>query len=195
MTTRRVSVHLSFLAAAGLTVLPWAASAEVENYELDPGHSFVTFSISHLGYSMLQGRFNALEGSFQYDTENPSASSIKVMIDPASVDTNHAERDKHLRGEDFLDVTKFPEASFESTAFEESGDMAKLTGNLTLHGVTKPVTIDAKFVGAGKDPWGGYRRGYRGTTTLKRSDFDISYNLGPASEDMTLELNIEGIRQ
>ena len=195
MTVPNVSKHLSLLAAVGLWSMPWIASAEVESYTLDPGHSFVTFSISHLGYSMLQGRFNDLEGSFEYDTENPGSSSIKVVIKTASVDTNHAERDKHLRDADFLNVEMFPEASFESTSFVEDGDTGVLTGNLTLHGVTKPIDVDVTLVGAGKDPWGGYRRGYIGRTTLRRSDFDMSYDLGPAAEEMALEFNIEGIRQ
>lgn len=195
MTIPTVSKHLTLLAAAGLWTIPWNANAEVERYALDPGHSFVTFSISHLGYSMLQGRFNDLEGSFEYDTENPAGSSIKVVIKTASVDTNHAERDKHLRDADFLNVDTFPEASFESTSFVEDGDTGVLTGSLTLHGVTRPIDVDVTFVGAGEDPWGGYRRGYIGRTTLRRSDFDMSYDLGPAAEEMTLEFNIEGIRQ
>jgi polyisoprenoid-binding protein YceI len=195
MTVPTVSKHLTLLAAAGLWFMPGMANAEVERYALDPGHSFVTFSISHLGYSMLQGRFNDLEGSFEYDTENPAGSSVKVVIKTASVDTNHAERDKHLRDADFLNVDMFPEASFESTSFVEDGDTGVLTGNLTLHGVTRPIDVDVTFVGAGQDPWGGYRRGYIGRTTLRRSDFDMSYDLGPAAEEMTLEFNIEGIRQ
>ena len=195
MTIPTVSKHLTLLAVAGLLSMPWMANAEVQRYALDPGHSFVTFSISHLGFSMLQGSFNDLEGSFEYDTENPAGSTIKVVIKTASVDTNHAERDKHLRGPDFLNVDMFPEASFESTSFVEDGDTGVLTGNLTLNGVTKPVDVAVTFVGEGKDPWGNYRRGYVGRTILRRSDFDVSYDLGPAAEEMELEFNIEGIRQ
>ena len=132
---------------------------------------------------------------FTYDPDNPQANAITVSIDPASVDTNHAERDKHLRGSDFLDVTKYPEATFESTTYTGDADSGTIEGMLTLHGVTKPISIRLEKLGEGNDPWGGYRAGFIGTTTLTRRDFGISYNLGPASESMELEIGIEGIRK
>ena len=121
---------------------------------------------------------------------------MKVEIDTTSIDTNHAERDKHLRAADLLDTDMFPTATFESTSVKASGpDKAKITGNLTLHGVTKEITIDAERLGGGKDPWGGYRDGFTGTTELTLADFGINRDLGPASKTVELMLNVEGIRQ
>ncbi len=193
MSLRKLTLSLS-LAVLALGTAP-AVLAEAEKYQVDPAHSFIEFQISHLGVSFLQGRFNDLSGEFTYDPENPSASSVIATVKTATVDTNHAERDKHLRSDDFLDVEQFPEARFESSGFEAQGDAATLQGNLTLHGVTKPITVSVEHVGAGDDPWGGYRRGFVGRTTIKRSDFGISYNLGPAAEEMQLGFFIEGIRQ
>jgi len=158
-------------------------------------HAFINFKIQHLGYSWLTGRFNDFEGEFSYDSENPEGSEITVNIDPSSVDTNHAERDKHLRGEDFLHVSEYPQAKFVSTSVTETDDGLEVVGDLTLHGVTKEITIDAEKVGEGKDPWGGYRAGFAGTTELRLKDFGIDYDLGPASQTVYLELHIEGIRQ
>ena len=123
-------------------------------------------------------------------------SKIEVVIKTDSIDSGHAERDKHLRGKDFLDVKAYPEASFVSTSYKETGpDQSELKGELTLHGVTKPVTISATGIGHGPDPWGGYRRGFEGTTTIALKDFGIDYDLGPASTNVELTLSVEGIRQ
>jgi polyisoprenoid-binding protein YceI len=159
-------------------------------------HAFIQFRIKHLGYSWLYGRFNKFSGNFSYDEKNPSAAKVKVDIDPASIDSNHAERDKHLRGEEFLHVEKFPKAGFVSTSYEEKADgTAVLKGDLTLRGVTKPVTIQVEKIGHGPDPWGGYRRGFYGTTQIALADFGIPFDLGPASRNVELELSVEGIRQ
>lgn len=182
---------------AGMAALTLLASTPVraDSYTIDPTHSFIQFSISHLGYSLLQGRFNTLSGAFKYDPKAPDASSIRVQVQTASIDSNHAERDKHLRGTDFLDVENHPVARFTSTAIREKDGKAHIEGKLTLHGVTRTVRFEADLIGAGKDPWGGYRRGYAGQLTIKRSDYGISYNLGPAAEFMRLDLFIEGIRK
>lgn len=179
----------------GLTLGSIAATSLAAEYVIDSAHSFVEFRIKHLGYSWLYGRFNTISGQFTYDADNPQASAIAVSIDPASVDTNHAERDKHLRGPDFLDVNTYPDAAFESTKYTGDAVRGTLEGMLTLHGVTQPISIRLEKLGEGNDPWGGYRAGFVGTTTLTRRDFGISYNLGPASESMELELGIEGIRK
>ncbi len=172
--------------------------AQAADYVIDTekAHAFIQFRIKHLGYSWLLGRFNEFEGRFSYDEDQPGAASVEVTIDTASVDTNHAERDKHLRGEDFFEVDKYPKARFVSTGFRENDDgTAVLQGNLTLHGVTRPVTIDVKHVGHGPDPWGGYRRGFEGTTTLTLADYNIDFDLGPAAREVELFLSVEGIRQ
>lgn len=159
-------------------------------------HAFVNFKISHLGYSWLYGTFKDFDGTFSFDAANPEASKVNVTLKTASVDTNHAERDKHIRSADFLNASKHATATFESTSVKSTGeDTADVTGNLTLNGVTKPVVIAAKFIGEGKDPWGGYRAGFEGTTTLTLKDFDISMDLGPASQTVELIISVEGIRQ
>jgi polyisoprenoid-binding protein YceI len=159
-------------------------------------HAFVNFKISHLGYSWLYGTFKDFDGTFSFDAANPEASKVNVTLKTASVDTNHAERDKHIRSADFLNASKHATATFESTSVKSTGEgTADVTGNLTLNGVTKPVVIAAKFIGEGKDPWGGYRAGFEGTTTLTLKDFDISMDLGPASQTVELIISVEGIRQ
>lgn len=181
---------------AGLLSLPGLAAAADYVIDTKDSHAFIQFRIPHLGYSMLLGRFNEFEGSFSYDEDTPSDASAEVVIQTASIDSNHAERDKHLRGEDFLEVDKYPEARFVSTGFTEHGDgTATLKGELTLHGVTRPISIDVEHMGHGPDPWGGYRRGFTGTTTLRLADYNIDYDLGPASRELELFLSVEGIRQ
>lgn len=159
-------------------------------------HQFITFKISHLGYSWLYGRFNDFDGEFVYDASNPENSSVNVSIDTSSVDSNHAERDKHLRSEDFLFVDEFPEASFKSKRVEldDEGE-ADIVGNLTLRGVTKEVTLDAEMIGHGEDPWGGYRMGFEAETELRLKDFGIPMELGKASETVEIIISVEGIRQ
>ena len=159
-------------------------------------HQFVMFKISHLGYSWLYGQFNDFTGDFTVDAENPENSQVNATIQTASVDSNHAERDKHLRGDDFLDVDEYPTATFKSTNIEKTGEKtAKITGDFTLHGVTKPVTLDAKLIGYGDDPWGGYRMGLEASTTLTLSDFGITKDLGPASETVDIIISVEGVKQ
>jgi polyisoprenoid-binding protein YceI len=186
------------LAALVLGSALMGGQAMAADYAIDKQgqHAFVNFKISHLGYSWLYGTFKDFDGTFSYDAANPEASKVNVTLKTASVDTNHAERDKHLRSADFLNVSKHDTATFESTSVKSTGEgSADVTGNLTLNGVTKPVVIAAKFIGEGQDPWGGYRAGFEGTTTLKLKDFDISMDLGPASESVELIISIEGIRK
>jgi len=176
-----------------------ATHANAADYVIDTkgAHAFVNFKIKHLGYSWLHGRFNTFDGQFNYDAKNPNASQISVNIDTASLDSNHAERDKHLRGGDFLNVSKYPQASFKSTAikFDQDGEEATVTGEFTLHGVTKTISFEIDKIGEGQDPWGGYRVGFEGETSLKLADYGIDYDLGPASTHVDIGLFIEGFRQ
>lgn len=181
--------------ALGLT-----ANVQAEDYVIDTKgmHAFIQFKIKHLGYSWLLGRFNKFDGSFSYDDKNPKQNKVQVNIDVTSLDSNHAERDKHLRSADFFDVDKFPSASFESTKYIRKGkNKGILKGKLTLRGITKNISINVKQIGAGKDPWGGFRRGFEGTTTLKLSDYKMAKAdiLGPAAEKVELSLFIEGVRK
>ena len=175
-----------------------AGQAMAADYAIDKQgqHAFVNFKISHLGYSWLYGTFKDFDGSFSFDAAKPQDSKVNVTLNTTSVDTNHAERDKHIRSDDFLNVGEHPTATFASTSVKSTGTgTADITGNLTLNGVTKPVVIAAKFIGEGKDPWGGYRAGFEGSTKLKLKDFDIQKDLGPASQDVELIISVEGVRQ
>ena len=154
-------------------------------------HASVNFKVSHLGFSYITGRFNDFEGSFSHDASNPSASKVSVTINARSLDTNHAERDKALRSENFLDVAKYPTITFEGTEYVAGSDGDKLMGVLTMHGVTEAVTIDVNHVGEGADPWGGYRSGFEGNITLKVGDFGMPEWVG----DVQISLNVEGVRQ
>lgn len=172
--------------------------ASAADYVIDTkkAHAFIEFKVSHLGFSWVLGRFNRFDGTFSFDEKNPGKASVQVNIDPASVDTNHAERDKHIRSDDFLDVKKYPKSSFVSTSYTPNGDgTGVLKGKFTLHGVTKDLEIAVREIGAGKDPWGGYRRGFEGTATFAMKDYNIKMDLGPASKNVELFLSIEGIRQ
>lgn len=189
-----------FLASAVSLALVGSAQAADHSgtyaFDKEGAHQFINFRISHLGYSWLYGRFNDFDGQFVYDAENPQNSSVTVSIDTTSVDSNHAERDKHIRNEDFLYTGEYPQATFKSTGIrlDEEGE-ADIVGDLTLRGVTREVVLDAEMIGHGEDPWGGYRMGFAAETELRLTDFGIPTNLGPASEVVTLEISVEGIRQ
>ena len=188
---------LPFLLAGGL-ITGNLGHLNAAEYIIDTkgAHAFINFKIKHLGYSWLTGRFNTFDGSFNYDANKPNESKVMIDIDTTSFDSNHAERDKHIRSADFLNVNRYPQAKFSSTQIKDQGDgKLQVKGDLTLHGVTKPIVIDADKIGEGKDPWGGYRVGFSGTTQIRLGDFGIPEKLGPASRDVYLELHIEGIRK
>lgn len=191
-----MKVIRSLVIASALVML--SPLAQAADYMIDTKgmHAFIQFRIQHLGYSWLYGQFNDFSGDFSYDQNDPSKAKASVVIKAASLDSNHAERDKHLRSDDFLNTDKYPEITFSSTKYSPGqGTGGTLYGNLTLHGVTKPVAININKMGEGKDPWGGYRAGFSGTTEINRSDFGVSKNLGPASEKVEIILSIEGIRK
>lgn len=178
----------------------WGTMAHAATYVVDRegAHAFIQFRIKHLGYSWLYGRFNDFKGEFTFDEKDPSKNSITMEVDTNSLDSNHAQRDKHLRSGDFLDTKKYPKATFKSTSYKSTGDSkGELAGELTLHGVTKPITIEVEHIGGGKDPWGGYRQGFEGRATIKPADFgmDVTKKLGASAEEVELMLSIEGIRK
>jgi polyisoprenoid-binding protein YceI len=188
-TTKYLAVLISALSLAG--------PALAADYVIDTarGHASINFRIKHLGFSWLTGRFDDFSGTFSFDEANPAASKVRVEVNTDSVNSNHAERDKHLRGKDFLDVANYPKAVFESTSVKLDGDKATIVGNLTLHGMTKQIEIEAERIGGGADPWGGFREGFTGTTRLPLKDYGINFDLGPAAKEVELTLNIEGVRQ
>ncbi|WP_286262731.1 YceI family protein [Thalassotalea atypica] len=175
---------------ASTLALPVVAAEYVIDHK--GAHASVNFKVKHLGYSWLTGRFNTFSGDFSYDEKNISASKINIVIETASVDSNHAERDKHLKSDDFLDVKKFDNATFTSTKVEDLGNnKLKITGDFTLQGITKSLVIDAYKVGEGDDPWGGYRAGFSGTAKISMKDFGYKMNFG----DILFDLHIEGVRK
>lgn len=189
---KQTALATTLTLAAGFGSQAYAAT---ETYSVDPAHSFVQFKIGHLGVSTAVGRFNKFEGSFQVDKDNVASNSVELVIDTASVDTNHQKRDDHLRSPDFFDVKQYPEMTFKSTAFEGDLSGGTLKGELTLHGVTKPVEFQLKHIGEGTDPWGGYRSGFEASTSLKRSDFGVSYGIPGVSDETEVSVFIEGVRK
>lgn len=187
----------SALLTASLALISPSVIAAPVDYAVDVkgAHASINFKIQHLGYSWLTGRFNKFDGGFVYDADKLSNSKINMTIDTASVNSNHAERDKHLRSGDFLNVKKYPQAKFVSTAITGSDSDMQIKGQFTLNGVTQPMVIKAQKIGEGKDPWGGYRSGFSGTTQFDLKDFNIQKNLGPASATVYLDLHIEGIKK
>ncbi len=185
------------LFATGLAlamVLPFGAQAADYVIDTKGAHASINFKVSHLGYSFIKGRFNTFSGDFSYDKNNIAASKVNVVVDTTSLDSNHAERDKHIRSSDFIDAGKFGQARFKSTKVTDKGNgKLDVAGNLTLHGVTKPIVIKAEFVGAGRDPWGGQRAGFVGETRLELADFDIPVMGSSSYVDM--ELHVEGIKK
>lgn len=179
---------------ATLVLLSSVASANAADYVIDDkgSHASVNFKVKHLGYSWLTGRFNTFSGTFSYDDENITASKVNININTASIDSNHAERDKHLKSDDFLDVNTFKSATFESSSVVDKGNGEfVITGNFTLQGITKEIQINAYKVGEGDDPWGGYRAGFSGSTSIFMKDFGYKMDFG----EIIFDLHLEGIKQ
>ena len=175
-----------------------ALPVSADQYVIDTkgSHAFVQFKISHLGFSWLYGRFDDFSGSFTYDESDPAKASIEMTVQTNSINSNHTARDKHLRSDDFLNVAVNPTATFKSSAFTPSENgHGRMTGQLTLNGVTQDISFDVQFIGAGKDPWGGERRGYEATTELKLADYNIKKSVDGAFEKLWLTVSVEGIKQ
>jgi polyisoprenoid-binding protein YceI len=189
---RKAVLPLVLAGALGST----PAAAAPETYEVDAVHSTVLFRIQHAKAGNQYGRFNDMSGTFTLDDANPSAASVKLEVKAGSIDTANAKRDDHLRGPDFFNVAQFPTITFVSTAVAKAGEHAfDVTGDLTLHGVKKSVTVRMEKVGAAKDPWGNFRAGFEGVLTIKRSDFDMKNMLEVVSDEVRLILAFEGIRK
>jgi polyisoprenoid-binding protein YceI len=160
----------------GASLVLVAAAAHAASLKIDPEHSTVGFRVRHL-ISTVNGRFNEFSGTIDYEAGNLSLSSVKVTIQAASVDTNVAARDKDLRSKRFFDVEKHPTLEFESDSITDvSGSKGKIKGRLTIHGVTKPVVLDAEFLGQSKDPWGNEHFGFQARTTISREEFGMKWN-------------------
>ena len=171
-------------------------------YQIDPAHSGAQFSVRHMMVTNVRGGFKKVQGTVVYDPENPANSSVTAEIDTASISTNEDQRDAHLRSADFLDVEKYPTITFRSTRVESAGEgEVKLEGDLTIHGVTRPVVLDVEGLAPeGKDPWGNIRSGATARTKIKRSDFGLTWNAALETggflvgDDVKIELDLALIK-
>lgn len=174
----------------------------MSTYNIDPSHSSASFSIKHMMIAKVHGAFEKMSGKLEYDAKNPLQSKIEVSIDAASVNTREAQRDQHLRSADFFDVEKYPAITFKSTRVEgEPGDL-KVIGDLTIHGVTLPVTLNVEGpTDEMKDPWGNLKIGASATTKIKRKDFGLTWNAALEAggflvgDDVTVQLDVQFVKQ
>ncbi len=185
------SVLALAIAALFLTSAPAFAA---DTYEIDAVHSAFLFRVKHLGVSYSYGRFNEATGKFTIDAADPAKNSIEIEVKADSIDTANAGRDKHLTGPDFFNTVEFPKLTFKSTTFKKKdGNKFEVTGDLTMHGVTKQVTTEAELVGTGKHPKSGAPiAGWETTLTIKRSDYGMTYGLEGIGDEVTLTISLEG---
>ena len=166
-----------------------------DTFKLDPVHSFVLFSVQHLGVANTYGRFDDISGIVVFDKEDSSKSSVQLSVPVESLDTHNSIRDKSLKSPDFFDAKQFPTMTFKSTKVEGSGDTLKVSGDLTIHGVTKPMTVDFKKGGEGKGVFGEMRGGGETHFTIRRSDFGMNFEQGEVGDEVNIILSLEGIKK
>lgn len=196
------ALHKSAIFTAILAITTLAASAQVSKWQIDPAHSEADFTIRHMGISNVHGRFGNINGALTLDEKDITKSSTNATVDITTVDTGVAQRDTHLKSSDFFDAARYPQMTFVSKSLSNSNGQLQLTGDLTLHGVTKPVTLALE--GPSKeqtDPYGKVRRAFSATTTIHRQDFGLTWNGNLKSgdavlgDDVKVELDIELIKQ
>lgn len=194
---RVVTKSVWTFAACALLLLPQAAQGD--NFVIDNSHTSVIFGVSHLGYSYTYGRFNKVEGRFSLDQANPAASKFQLLIHAPSIDSNDPKRDEHLKGPDFFNVKQFPAITFESTGInvEMKGkdEYYNMTGKLTMHGVTREITLPVQKLGEGKGPYGKYRSGFLCQTKIKRSEYGMTNMIPNIGDSVAITISFEGIRE
>ena len=170
-------------------------------YRIDPQHTNVFFTIGHVGITQFTGRFDQISGTYTFNAQDPQQDKVDITIPAAGINTNFSLRDQHLRSKEFFDVKKYPDITFVSTGYVPNGtDRGTLFGNLTLHGITKPVQFAVQEIGAGKvaylpKPWGGYLSGFVAKTTIDRSDFGmIAYLPEGLSNAIHIKVEVEGVK-
>ena len=177
------------------------ATAAAQAYAIDKAHSEVTFQVRHL-LTKVRGRFSEFRGTVQFDEEHPQNSSVSLTIDAATVDTNNADRDQHLRSDDFFAVATFPTITFGSSHIvRRSPETYDVTGTLTVHGVAKEITLPVTYLGAASDPWGNERAGFETEITVNRKDFGLHWNAALETggfllgDEVRISLSIQAIAQ
>jgi len=186
------------ISAVVFAVLPVSVMAAAESFTVDPDHTFPNFTIDHLGFSTMHGRFGQTSGKLTVDQANHTG-SVDIVIDAASVDTGFNKRNDHLRSPDFLNAKEFPEITYKSTKVTINKDSsAVVEGNLTIAGVTKPVTLNVKRMKCGINPMDPkkqqYRCGFDADAKIKRSDFGVKFGLPAIGDDMAIDLEVEAVR-
>lgn len=197
MTRLRSSAAFAFVVLAlsfGVGVL-LTDTARAASYEFDPAHSSVTFRIEHLGISWVQGRFDELAGACTVDNDDPAKATLEMTIKTASINTNVSKRDEHLRSPDFFDVKQFPAMTFKSTEVKKGKDGLEVTGNFTLHGVTKPITLTLVGGQAAEFPKGTQRIGHVAEFKLKRSDFGMDKMIPDVGDEVRIFVSIEAVKK
>jgi polyisoprenoid-binding protein YceI len=183
-----------------LALCPLNVQAETVRWDIDPDHSLIEFRVAHMVISKTSGRFRDYRGFVEMDAAAKTFKAIEATINAESIDTNHEKRDGHLRNADFLDVKQFPTITFAMKTTQKAGETYKVVGNLTLHGVTKEVTLTGTLNGVTKDPWGNTRAGFTADGTLNRKDFGMVWNKAldngglVVGNDIFIHLDIECIK-
>lgn len=195
-------MRFSSLLAIPAALVLMAAPAFASNWDLDASHSTVGFAVRHMMVSNVHGKFTKVTGTLALDDKDVTKSIVNVDIETSSVDTSEPKRDEHLRSPDFFDAAKFPKMTFKSTKVEKVGEKLKVTGDLTIKGITKPVVLSVdSFTPEVKDAFGGFRKGATATTKINRKDFGLTWNKtldagGVAlGEDITIELDLEFVKK
>ncbi len=179
-----------------LIVLTVGQSIAVESYSIDPVHSTILFNISHLGLSHFYGRFNDPNGMLIFDEAHPENSNIEVTVMVKAIDTANEKRDTHLKSKAFFNMDAHPSIRFQSRKVTKLSNQAyRVEGELTFLGITKTISFESRYLGSGKDPWGGSRIAFEATFSIKRSDYGMDFMNGPLGDDIHLIVNLEGIRQ
>jgi polyisoprenoid-binding protein YceI len=166
-----------------------------DTFKVDSVHSFVLFSVQHLGIANTYGRFNDISGTVVFHKDNPSKSSVELSVPIESLDTHNSIRDRSLNSPDFFNAKQFPTMTFKSTQVEGSGETLKVSGDLTIRGVTKPLTVDFKKGGEGKGVFGEMRGGGETRFTIKRSDFGMNFQQGAVGDEVSIILSLEGVKK
>jgi polyisoprenoid-binding protein YceI len=192
--------RISAMIVCAALVIGAPVASLADTYVIDKDHTSVTFRIRHL-FTKVSGRFDAFEGKVDFDSAKPEQTKVEGTIQTKSINTNVENRDKHLRSDAFFDVEKYPTITFASTKVTDIDPKAlsgKLHGNLTIHGVEKPVVLDVQFLGKGKDPWGNEKAGFTATTKVNRKDFGLNWNETVETggllvgDDVEIEISAEG---